>query len=186
MNANYELLERAVDETIRELKSGAKSPDRARKLSLRVVENLESEISTGEYSFNVDAAVDAGGGAKYPRPMDYLLGGLMSCAQMWCLRWAAMSKTSLANLAITAAAKFTWRGEYLDEVDAGLTSIDLDYRIDDSQLTISAVIEMGDTVARRCPVFATLRKAVVINENIVLNGAIVSKRRWIPGQKLAD
>jgi uncharacterized OsmC-like protein len=186
MNPDYELLERAVTQTVEELKSGAKSPDRARKLQLRVVENLESEITNGGFAFRVDAAVDAGGGGKHARPMDYVLGGLLSCQHMWCLRWAALTKTRFTNLAITAAAKFTWRGEYLDEADAGLTSIDVQYHLDHPDLALEAALDMSNTVARRCPVFATLRKAVTINEDILVNGVLLSRRRWLPGQAGAE
>jgi uncharacterized OsmC-like protein len=186
MNLDYELLERAVNQTIHELKTGTKSPDRARTLELRVVANLESEIATGDFTFHVDAAVDAGGGGKHPRPMDYVLGGLLSCQHMWCLRWAAMTKTTFSNLALAAVGKFTWRGEYLDEVDAGLTSIDVQYRIGHPTLTIDAALDMANTVARRCPVFATLRKAVTINEAIVINGEVGSRSRWLPGQSSAQ
>jgi uncharacterized OsmC-like protein len=186
MNPDYELLERAVAQTIHELKSGTKSPDRARKLALRVVANLESEITTGEFAFRVDAAVDAGGGGKHPRPMDYVLGGLLSCQQMWCLRWAAMTKTEFSDLTLTAVGKFTWRGEYLEEVDAGLTSIDVQYLIDHPHLPVDAALDMANTVARRCPVFATLRKAVAINEDIVMNGTVASRRRWLPSVPSAE
>lgn len=185
MNANYERLDQAVTQTIHELKSGAKSPDRARKLALRVVTDLESEITAGEFTFHVDAAVDAGGGGKHARPMDYVLGGLLSCQQMWCLRWAAMTKTKFTNLALTAIGRFTWRGEYLEEVDAGLTAIDVQYLIDHPHLSADAALDMANTVARRCPVFATLRKAVAVHEDIVINGVAVSRRRWVPGRASA-
>lgn len=182
MNTDYERLERAVTQTINELKSGVKPPDRARKLALRVISNLESEITANEFVFRVDAAVDAGGGGNHPRPMDYVLGGLLSCQQMWCLRWAATTMTRFSNLALTAVGRFTWRGEYLEEVDAGLTAIDIQYLIDHPHLHADSALDMANTVARRCPVFATLRKAVTINENIVINGAVVSRRRWLPGE----
>jgi uncharacterized OsmC-like protein len=186
MNPNYELLEGAIVQTIEDLRSGAKSPNRVRRLSLRVVDNLESEITNGEYAFRVDAAVDAGGAGKHARPMDYVLGGLLSCQHMWCLRWAALTRMRLSNLVITADGHFTWRGEYLDEVDAGLTSIDTKYFVDHSDLAPAQVIDMANTVARRCPVFATLRKAVPINEDILLNGAVASRRRWLPEQAVAE
>jgi uncharacterized OsmC-like protein len=186
MDPDYELLEGAIVQTIEDLRSGAKSPNRARRLSLRVVENLESEITNGEYNFRVDAAIDAGGAGKHARPMDYVLGGLLSCQHMWCLRWAALAKTRLSNLVITADGHFTWRGEYLDEVDAGLTSIYIRYLIDHPDLDPARLLDMANTVARRCPVFATLRKAVPINEDILLNGAVVSRRRWLPGQAVAE
>jgi uncharacterized OsmC-like protein len=186
MNADYELLERAIAQTVSELKSGVKTPDRARKLELQVISNLESEIVTDEFTFRVDAAIDAGGAGKHPRPMDYVLGGLLSCQQMWCLRWAALTKTKFSSLTLGAVGKFTWRGEYLDEIDSGLTSIESEYRITHPHLAIGAVIDMANTVARRCPVFATLRKAVAIDEDILLNDDTVSKRRWLPGQSAAQ
>ena len=182
MNVNYERLRAAIDETIESLKSSAKTPERTRKAKLDVVANLESEISTGEYSFRGDASIDAGGGAKHPRPMDYLLGALLSCQQMWCVRWAALKGYRFDGLKLSADAKFTWRGEYLEEVDSGLTAIVARYQVDCADLTADRVLEMADTVARRCPVFATLRKATVIEEEIVLNGTSVSYRVWQPGR----
>lgn len=185
MHVNYELLKQAVAKTIRDLRDGHKSPDRARKLELQVVANLESEVATGEFTFGVDAAIDAGGNAKHPRPMDYVLGGLLSCQHMWCLRWAALANAELSELKIAAVGKFTWRGEYLDEVDAGLTSIDVRYHIGGPDLSIPTVIDMCNTVARRCPVFATLRRAVTISEDIVLNDKLISRRKWFPDQTSA-
>lgn len=185
MDVNYERLRAAIDETIESLKSRAKTPERTRKAKLDVVANLESEIGTGEYSFRSDASIDAGGGAKHPRPMDYLLGALLSCQQMWCVRWAALKGHQFAGLKLSADAKFTWRGEYLEEVDSGLTAIVVRYQIDCADLTADGALGMANMVAQRCPVFATLRKATVIEEDIVLNGISVSHRVWRPGQSSA-
>ncbi len=156
MIADFDRLKDAVERTAAELRSGKKRPERARTVELRVVGHLETEIATGEFTFRVDAATDAGGDARHPRPMDYVLGGLVSCQQMWCLRWAALTKTPLAGLALSAVGHFTWRGEYLDEVDAGLTMIETSYRVTDPSFNAGDLLAMADMVARRCPVFATL------------------------------
>lgn len=185
MDVNYERLRKAIDETIESLKANKKAPERTRKAKLDVVANLESEISTSEYSFRSDASIDAGGGAKHPRPMDYLLGALLSCQQMWCMRWAALEGHHFARLKIAADAKFTWRGEYLEEVDSGLTAVVVRYDVDGTDLSVDGVLGMADMVARRCPVFATLRKATMIEEEIVLNGSSVSRRVWHPDQSSA-
>jgi uncharacterized OsmC-like protein len=185
MDVNYERLRAAIEETIESLKSGTKVPDRRRRVALAHIANLESEMSTGEYSFRSDASVDAGGGAKHPRPMDYLLGGLLSCQQMWCMRWAALKGFQFSHIALAADGKFTWRGEYLDEVNSGLMAIVARYQLEASGLTTADVLDMADTVGRRCPVFATLRKATVIEEEIMLNGALVSRREWRPGHLAA-
>jgi uncharacterized OsmC-like protein len=170
---------------VAELQSGKKKPDRARKAELRVIADLETEISTGEYSFRVDAAVDAGGAGHHPRPMDYVIGGLLSCQEMWCLRWAALRKISIGGLQISGTARFTWRGEYLDEVDSGLTLIETQYYVTDPHLRAHSLLDMADTVARRCPVFATLRKATTIEEQLFLNGERTVTRRWMPGVSAA-
>jgi uncharacterized OsmC-like protein len=99
---------------------------------------------------------------------------------MWCLRWAAANHVVFDELKITAVGRFTWQGEYLDEVDAGLTAIDVDYQLTSANLTVEQVIDMADTVARRCPVFATLRKAVTIHERIILNSVEVGARSLTP------
>jgi hypothetical protein len=89
IDVDYSKLHDAIEETIQHLRAGEQDPERARKVSLEVVRDLESRISNGEYQFGIDAAVDAGGRGEFARPMDYVLGGLLSCVQMWCLRWAA-------------------------------------------------------------------------------------------------
>ena len=185
MIANFPRLHDAIAQTVVELRSGEKKPDRARKAELRIVADLETEISTDQFSFRADAAVDAGGGARHPRPMDYVVGGLLSCQEMWCLRWAALRKISIEGLRISAVARFTWRGEYLDEVDSGLTQIETQYHVTDPHLDGDSLLDMADTVARRCPVFATLRKATVIEEQLILNGERTATRRWMPGQSAA-
>jgi len=183
--ADFARLESAVTRTKQELLSGEKEPDRARKAELRVIRDLESEISTGEFTFRVDAGIDAGGGARHPRPMDYVIGGMLSCQEMWCLRWAALTKTPIADLKITAVGRFTWRGEYLDEVDSGLTLIETQYHVTQPGLRPERLLDMADTVARRCPVFATLRKSTIIEERLFLNGERTATRRWAPGKSAA-
>lgn len=185
MKIDYPRLATALQTTIQHLRSGEKQPERARKVTLRIVNDLEGMVTNGEYEFGVDAAIDAGGAGKYARPMDYVLGGLLSCQHMWCLRWAADKKASFQHLQLSATGRFTWRGEYLDEVDAGLTSIDLIYDVVAIDLCSADTLDMADTVARRCPVFATLRKSVCIMERIVLNGEQTSARAWMPGERIS-
>ena len=185
MKVDYSRLERAVDITVQHLRSGEKRPERARSVTLRVVEDLEGIVTNGEYEFGIDAAVDAGGRGKYARPMDYVLGGLLSCQHMWCLRWAAGNNVTFQDLRLAATGHFTWRGEYLDEVDSGLTSIDVLYDIHAQRMLPSQATEMADTVARRCPVFATLRKSVRIMERVVLNDEQVDSRLWVPGEAVS-
>lgn len=185
MIADFGRIESAVAETTKDLRSGKKKPDRMRVAELRVVADLESEITAGEFNFRVDAATDAGGRARHPRPMDYVLGGLLSCQQMWCMRWAALTKSPIETLKISAVGRFTWRGEYLDEVDSGLTLIETAYRLSHPGLRAENLLDMANTVARRCPVFATLRKSTVIEERLFLNEVLTAARQWIPGQSAA-
>lgn len=181
MDVDHESLRTAVSTTIEGLRSKAIAHDRTRKVTLQVIAGLETELNTGEYSFRCDASSNLGGGAKHPRPMDYLLGGLLSCQEMWCLRWASLNGFRFSDLKLAAEGNFTWRGEYLEEVDSGLTTIAVRYDIVCADLTARDAVNMADTVGRRCPVFATLRKAAVIEEEIVLNNALVSRRAWRPG-----
>jgi uncharacterized OsmC-like protein len=184
MDVNYEQLRATIDKTIEGLKAKSILSDRSRKVRLEVISDLETEIHAEGHSFRCDASIGLGGGAKHPRPMDYLLGGLLSCQQMWCMRWAALKGVRFLDLKLAADGKFTWRGEYLEEVDSGLLAIVVRYQIECVGLTTSDVRDMADMVGRRCPIFASLRKATVIEEEIVLNGALVSRREWRPNHHL--
>lgn len=181
MNVDYEVLEAHVEETMREVANGSKHPIRTPKVRLEVVKGLQGEVTAGKFVYRTDAAVDAGGYAEHPRPMDYLLGALASCQQMWCLRWAALNGKPLSGLAIEAESVFSWRGEYLGETDAGMTELHVSYHVEGHGLSESDVREMADIVARRCPVMATFRRAVPIKERLALNGRALSLRLWQPG-----
>jgi uncharacterized OsmC-like protein len=118
--------------------------------------------------------------------MDYVLAALASCQQMWCLRWAAQNDAVLADLVIQTQSVFSWRGEYLGEVDAGMSELHVTYELGSTDLPDEALMRMADTVALRCPVYATLRRAVPVLEKIVRAGAPAISRQWLPGVNQAS
>lgn len=181
MDVNYARLKEAVASTIREVRDGAKNPIRQPNATIRVVRDLQGEVTAGPFRFRTDAARDAGGFGEHPRPMDYLLGALASCQQMWCLRWAAQRGMRLDELTIEARAAFSWRGEYLQETDAGITELHVLYQLDGAGLTPEAAREMANVVASRCPVFATLRRAAPITEELRVGRQPAVVRHWKPG-----
>jgi len=181
MDVDYERLSKAVAATVRALEEGSKEPTRRPRVQIRVVRDLQGEVTAGPFCFRADAARDAGGFGEHARPMDYLLGGLASCQQMWCLRWAAQSGISFTELIIEAESVFSWRGEYLQEIDSGISELHVSYRVDGDGLTGESVCEMADVVARRCPVLATLRRAVLIREELRVARQPAIIRQWKPG-----
>lgn len=186
MQVDYERLKQAVATTVQELAAGSKEPVRRPRVEVRAVRDLQGEITAGPFRFRTDAARDAGGFNEHPRPMDYLLGALAGCQQMWCLRWAALRGLHFTDLVIEAEAIFSWRGEYLQETDSGITEIRVAYRVDGNGIAEAAICEMADMVARRCPVFATLRRSVPIRERLIVAGRSVAAREWRPGLEQAQ
>jgi uncharacterized OsmC-like protein len=185
MNIDYKRLKESVAAIVHEVESGEKDPIRKPTVRLRVVKDLQGEATAGPFVFRTDAAVDAGGFAEHPRPMDYVLAALASCQQMWCLRWAAQNDAVLSDLVIQTQSVFSWRGEYLGVVDAGMSELHVTYELGSTPIDEEALIRMADTVALRCPVYATLRRAVVVRENIVRTGARTISRQWQPGRDQA-
>ncbi|MES2186724.1 MAG: OsmC family protein [Pseudomonadota bacterium] len=185
MDIDYARLKHHVEETIHGLASGRLDPIRRPSAQLQVVRGLQGEVQTGKFRFRTDAAIDAGGFAEHPRPMDYLLGGLASCQQMWCLRWAALQGVTLTHLAISAESVFSWHGEYLQQIDAGMNALNVVYDVAADGFTATDACDMADMVARRCPVLATLRRAVPIHETLRLPGQPDTVRQWEPGRDSA-
>ena len=181
MDVDYERLNEAVAATIREIRDGSKDPVRHPRARINVVRDLQGEVTAGPFRFRTDAALDAGGFGQHPRPMDYLLGALASCQQMWCLRWAAQRGIRFTRLVIEAESVFSWRGEYLQEMDAGASELHISYEIDGEGLTGAAACDMADVVARRCPVLATLRRAAPIVEKLQVAAQPAMVRKWKPG-----
>lgn len=181
MQIDYERLNHAVATTIDKIKNGSKDPIRRPRVRISVVRDLQGEVTAGPFHFRTDAALDAGGFAEHPRPMDYLLGALASCQQMWCLRWAAQQGIRFDELIIDAESVFSWRGEYLQEIDAGISELHVSYRVAGEGVTGEAVCEMADVVAKRCPVLATLRRAILIREELRVAEQQIIVRQWTPG-----
>src|SRR5699024_651721 len=97
--------------------------------------------------------------------------------QMWCLRWAALNNKTLGDLSIHAESRFTWRGEYLEEVDSGITALHVQYYVQGSALTSAEMETMLDQVARCCPVYATLVKSTPIVDSLHLNSSLILEKR---------
>jgi uncharacterized OsmC-like protein len=185
MNVDYERLASAVEATVRELEEGAKEPVRRPRVRISVVRDLQGEVTAGRFRFRTDAARDAGGFGEHPRPMDYLLGALASCQQMWCLRWAAQRGIRFDELVIETGSVFSWRGEYLQQTDAGASELMVAYQIAGVGLTAELACDMANVVAKRCPVLATLRKAAPVKEELRVAGHPVVARLWRPGSDQA-
>jgi putative redox protein len=181
MDIDYDRLSKAVAATVHEIRDGSKDPVRRPRASISVVRDLQGEVTAGPFRFRTDAALDAGGFAQHPRPMDYLLGALASCQQMWCLRWAAQRGIRFSKLVIETGSVFDWRGEYLQEIDAGASELRVSYQVEGEGLTGETACEMADVVAKRCPVMATLRRAALVTEELRLAGLPVIVRQWKPG-----
>ena len=183
LNVNYDTLKDSITETIREINEGIKNPIRKPNIKLRIIKGLQGEVTAGKFIFRTDAALDAGGFAEHPRPMDYLLGALASCQQMWCLRWSALTGKRLVDIQIEAESVFSWRGEYLEEIDSGMTELHIKYLVQGNGITKLDLVDMANMVAKRCPVFATLRKGVLVKERIELNNRLLALREWFPGNE---
>ncbi len=181
MDVDYTKLRAHVAHVVRDLELGIKEPVRNPKVRLDVVRGLQGEVRAGKFVFRTDAAEDAGGFAQHPRPMDYLLGALASCQQMWCLRWAALNGHAFRSLAIEAESVFTWEGEYLARTDAGITELRVAYHVDAPGLSDDDLYDMADTVQSRCPIFATLRRVAPIRESFVVPDRPVRGRQWLVG-----
>jgi len=181
MDVDYERLGSAVAATVRALEEGSKEPTRRPHVRISVVRDLQGEVTAGPFRYRTDAARDAGGFGEHPRPMDYLLGALASCQQMWCLRWAAQHGIRFSELVIEAGSVFSWRGEYLQQTDAAVSELHVAYQVDGDGLTAEAACDMADVVARRCPVLATLRRAALIREELRVATLPIIVRQWKPG-----
>lgn len=181
MDVDYDRLAAAVAATVEELEAGLKEPTRRPRVRIDVVRDLQGEVTAGPFRYRTDAARDAGGFGEHPRPMDYLLGALASCQQMWCLRWAALRKLRFSELVIETGSVFDWHGEYLQQIDAGASELQVVYRIAGDGIDRQAAIDMADTVARRCPVYATLRRAALVTEELRVQGEPAIVRQWKPG-----
>ena len=99
--------------------------------------------------------------------------------------WAALRGIHFTNLSIEAEALFSWRGEYLQETDSGIAEIRVEYRVDGDATVAAVISEMADMVARRCPVFVTLRRSAPIREQLLVAGRSVMVREWKPGLEQA-
>jgi uncharacterized OsmC-like protein len=185
IDVNFERIKQSITKAAEGVRDGRKEPIRKPRIKLSIVKDLQGEVTAGKFVYRTDAALDAGGFAEHPRPMDLLLGGLASCQQMWCLRWAALEGIALTDLAIETESVFSWRGEYLGEIDSGMQELHVFITVAGEGMTAQKVCEMADTVAMRCPVYATLRHATVVKEVLKVGDALTVEREWKPGQDIA-
>ncbi|HEY4373866.1 MAG TPA: OsmC family protein [Burkholderiales bacterium] len=178
LDVNFVQIKESITRAAEGVRDGRKEPVRKPRVKLKVVKNLQGETTAGKFVFRGDAAIDAGGAAEYARPMDYLLGGLAHCQQMWCLRWAALEGVTLSQLEIETESVFNWRGEYLGEMYSGMLELHVYMKVAGDGMTAAQVCEMADMTALRCPVYATLRRATLVKEYLQIGDGTVIEREW--------
>lgn len=117
--------------------------------------------------FVVDAPLVMGGPNEEVNPIDLFLVSLASQALFICEKIAQQLRSPASAIAVNATGDYDPRGVVGEPIDPGFKSVRIRILVDG--LTDAQAELMVDTYKKRCPLYATLSRAVPIDVDVIFN-----------------
>jgi len=166
-------LQDAVVAEIETLRDADRVPVGNNDVETELVENFHGRATAREFSFGSDEpATMAGGENRGPRPLEYFLAGFAFCQQVIYAKNALATGIEFTDLSIEVHGDVDPRGVLgVGGADPGFVDDELRYttRIE-SPASRGEVRELVDLAEHHCPAHASLRDAMDLQGDVVLNG----------------
>ena len=143
--------------------------------------DLQFRTTVEGHSFISDEGAHGGGRDAAPAPLRFFLAGIVMCHEVWTVKSATVLGIELDKLECEMAG-FVGPGAP-DEPDDASAFARLEYKMSiDSSAPPEQIKMIVDQAARRCPAFATARRAVPIELTLEHNGTVIEERTYGPSR----
>lgn len=132
-------------------------------------ENQRSELTVRDFKLIQDEPISVLGTGKGPTPTDFFISSVALCENVIFARNAAIEGLPIDSLETTATGTWNMKGLYeIEGADSSFKSILVATSVRSSG-PLAEVVRVANMTHRRCPVFATLRKAVDLTFRLTVN-----------------
>jgi uncharacterized OsmC-like protein len=146
----------------------------ADRVDASVVQDELIEGKLGQFTVLSDEPPERAGTGRGPNPLKYFLAGFAFCFLTWCARAAAYHEAAVDSLEMTVRGRF-------DRKDAhAFTEIIYELRLGGT-LNREMAARIDQMASHECYVHNTLRKAVRLRGQLLLNGTPIGTAEFAPG-----
>jgi uncharacterized OsmC-like protein len=170
-----------ADRQIKERSAGprAESPRPVTTVKSWALGDLQFRATVEGHSFVSDEGEHGAGRDAAPAPLRYFLAGIVMCHEVWTVKSAVVLGIELEKLECEISG-YVGPGGPGEPDDASAFSR-LTYRMSiHSPAAAEQIKTIVDQAARRCPAFATARRAVPIELTLQHNGSTIEERVYGP------
>jgi len=139
-------------------------------IEVRLVKDQHSEATIRGFTVTQDEPATAWGTAKGPTPTDYFVASIGFCENVIFARTASMAKLTVDSLETAVSGSWDRRGLFeIDGTSPFFKAITVETRVS-TRDPVEKVAEVARLTHRRCPVHATLSRAIPMTFKLVVNG----------------
>lgn len=162
-------------ETLRHIivASGTANTLATNRAEMKLVKDQHSKAKVRGFTIVQDEPESIGGTGKGPTPTDYLVASVGFCENVIFVRNASLAGLSIDVLETTVTGSWDRRGLFeIDGVAPFFNAITVETKVS-TRDPIERVVQVVKETHRRCPVHATLTRAIDLTFKLVVNGQSV-------------
>ena len=132
---------------------------------------FETKLKTekaGDILVQSDETLILGGGGTAPNPVQYCIGGLLSCYSATFVKWATMEGIMLKSFKIRATATMDLSAALGLSDNPPISDLQMDLFID-SDTSMEKLIEVNEIAKKRCPGYYCLTHGILPKIDIKKN-----------------
>ena len=135
----------------------------------RLLGQQYQEVKLRDFTIVSDEPVSSGGTDKGPTPLDFFVASIGFCENVMFARHAALLGLNIESLETSVRGHWDRRGQYeIGGVDPSFKDMTVETRVT-TRDPVEKVVEVTRLTHRRCPMHATISKAMIVTDKLFVN-----------------
>lgn len=132
------------------------------------------EMKIGNFTIAADEPITSGGTDKGPTPLDFFVASIGFCENVMFARHAALLGLNIESLETSVRGHWDRKGQYeIGGAEPSFKDMIVETRVTTKD-PAEKVVEVTKLTHRRCPMHATISKAMKVTDKLYVNGQEVS------------
>jgi putative redox protein len=128
------------------------------------------ESKVKDFTLAGDEPVSVGGTNRGPTPLDFFASSIGFCENVMFVRHAALLGLSFESLETSVRGHWDRRGQYeIDGTEPSFKDMTVETKVTTKD-SVEKVVEVTRLTHRRCPMHATIAKAMNVTDRLFVNG----------------
>ena len=140
------------------------------KVDVKLVGQQSSESKIRNFTLKSDEPLTSGGTDTGPNPLEFFVASVGFCENVTFARHAALMDLNLKSLETTIRGHWERKGQFeIDGADPSFRDMTVETKVV-SDDPVEKIVEITRLAHKRCPMHATISKAMKITDKLFVNG----------------